>query len=154
MVLRRKHRLARLWELVSFFFQAEDGIRDYKVTGVQTCALPISKPAWCLQKVGCIGSVAVRQPVGRRAALLSAHGPKPSILRRPERRRRPAPPKRNPCEPEETSRSSGGVWLAGPPVSGPRGAADGPRAGGPRERERTPLELPHPLNSRAPLCLA
>src|ERR671919_1267275 len=24
------------------FFQAEDGIRDYKVTGVQTCALPIS----------------------------------------------------------------------------------------------------------------
>src|SRR5256885_6189273 len=28
-----------------FFFQAEDGIRDYKVTGVQTCALPISSPA-------------------------------------------------------------------------------------------------------------
>src|SRR5688500_19313922 len=28
----------------SFFFQAEDGIRDYKVTGVQTCALPISLP--------------------------------------------------------------------------------------------------------------
>src|SRR6266850_8098981 len=25
-----------------FFFQAEDGIRDYKVTGVQTCALPSS----------------------------------------------------------------------------------------------------------------
>src|ERR1039457_1715161 len=24
-----------------FFFQAEDGIRHYKVTGVQTCALPI-----------------------------------------------------------------------------------------------------------------
>src|SRR5256885_6624279 len=29
-----------LWFLF-FFFQAEDGIRDYKVTGVQTCALPI-----------------------------------------------------------------------------------------------------------------
>src|SRR6266446_1778370 len=28
------------WQ-VDFFFQAEDGIRDYKVTGVQTCALPI-----------------------------------------------------------------------------------------------------------------
>ena len=29
-----------------FFFQAEDGIRDYKVTGVQTCALPIlAQPA-------------------------------------------------------------------------------------------------------------
>src|SRR5256885_3955603 len=29
--------------LFFFFFQAEDGIRDYKVTGVQTCALPILK---------------------------------------------------------------------------------------------------------------
>src|SRR5256885_5413861 len=29
------------WYIVFFFFQAEDGIRDYKVTGVQTCALPI-----------------------------------------------------------------------------------------------------------------
>src|SRR5690625_7578409 len=27
---------------ISFFFQAEDGIRDGHVTGVQTCALPIS----------------------------------------------------------------------------------------------------------------
>src|SRR3989442_10511050 len=27
-----------------FFFQAEDGIRDADVTGVQTCALPISPP--------------------------------------------------------------------------------------------------------------
>src|SRR5690606_39723009 len=27
---------------VIFFFQAEDGIRDFHVTGVQTCALPIS----------------------------------------------------------------------------------------------------------------
>src|ERR1039457_7074269 len=35
---------------VFFFFQAEDGIRDYKVTGVQTCALPIwirhSRGSW------------------------------------------------------------------------------------------------------------
>src|SRR5438309_8402778 len=29
-------------EQVLFFFQAEDGIRDGTVTGVQTCALPIS----------------------------------------------------------------------------------------------------------------
>src|SRR2546429_5552038 len=28
-----------------FFFQAEDGIRDVAVTGVQTCALPIFPPA-------------------------------------------------------------------------------------------------------------
>src|SRR2546425_6242237 len=30
---------------IFFFFQAEDGIRDKLVTGVQTCALPISHPA-------------------------------------------------------------------------------------------------------------
>src|SRR5437763_16213293 len=30
---------------LSFFFQAEDGIRDTSVTGVQTCALPISRSA-------------------------------------------------------------------------------------------------------------
>src|SRR5690606_41117353 len=29
--------------LCLFFFQAEDGIRDFHVTGVQTCALPISR---------------------------------------------------------------------------------------------------------------
>src|SRR5690606_39988653 len=36
--------------VIFFFFQAEDGIRDFHVTGVQTCALPIwpqmhSRPA-------------------------------------------------------------------------------------------------------------
>src|SRR5699024_11704167 len=36
--------------LFFFFFQAEDGIRDRNVTGVQTCALPI--PRW---KLGFIG---------------------------------------------------------------------------------------------------
>src|SRR3989449_11558144 len=30
------------WRGPVFFFQAEDGIRDVAVTGVQTCALPIS----------------------------------------------------------------------------------------------------------------
>src|SRR5690606_39394139 len=29
-----------------FFFQAEDGIRDFHVTGVQTCALPIFVVSW------------------------------------------------------------------------------------------------------------
>src|SRR5690606_40903039 len=32
-----------------FFFQAEDGIRDFHVTGVQTCALPISPWAQVLE---------------------------------------------------------------------------------------------------------
>src|SRR2546422_9005977 len=34
--------LIRLHVFFFFFFQAEDGIRDVAVTGVQTCALPIS----------------------------------------------------------------------------------------------------------------
>src|SRR5256885_7359597 len=36
-MIRRSYKNSYLF----FFFQAEDGIRDYKVTGVQTCALPI-----------------------------------------------------------------------------------------------------------------
>src|SRR5699024_3579356 len=36
--LRDKHIVM----MICFFFQAEDGIRDRNVTGVQTCALPIS----------------------------------------------------------------------------------------------------------------
>src|SRR5688572_31843059 len=39
-LLRRKMRA--LGSSCGFFFQAEDGIRDLTVTGVQTCALPIS----------------------------------------------------------------------------------------------------------------
>src|SRR2546430_12238427 len=35
-----------------FFFQAEDGIRDLTVTGVQTCALPISLREQSPQQVG------------------------------------------------------------------------------------------------------
>src|SRR5205823_11969515 len=34
--------------LFIFFFQAEDGIRDKLVTGVQTCALPISRSCMIL----------------------------------------------------------------------------------------------------------
>src|SRR5438034_5003403 len=34
--------------LFFFFFQAEDGIRDHCETGVQTCALPISRRDGCL----------------------------------------------------------------------------------------------------------
>src|SRR5438093_9179703 len=43
-----------------FFFQAEDGIRDWSVTGVQTCALPISKTVL----VG-LPEMAVRESVHR-----------------------------------------------------------------------------------------
>src|SRR5436309_7027862 len=37
-----------------FFFQAEDGIRDFHVTGVQTCALPIS---WGLEGLASVVAV-------------------------------------------------------------------------------------------------
>src|SRR5256885_3810947 len=49
-----------------FFFQAEDGIRDYKVTGVQTCALPIS---------GAQRGHGRRAAAGRRPAGALAHRP-------------------------------------------------------------------------------
>src|SRR5206468_8183419 len=38
-----------------FFFQAEDGIRDLIVTGVQTCALPISRRPAIARNIGCYG---------------------------------------------------------------------------------------------------
>src|SRR5256886_935715 len=50
---------ARALGVLSFFFQAEDGIRDLTVTGVQTCALPISLPtrtsSWSDMRVNLTG---------------------------------------------------------------------------------------------------
>src|SRR2546427_5912532 len=43
-----------------FFFQAEDGIRDLTVTGVQTCALPISRYDVIAQRFGAEQSEAVQ----------------------------------------------------------------------------------------------
>src|SRR3989441_5493877 len=50
--------------LFFFFFQAEDGIRDKLVTGVQTCALPISRSAPEPAALGAGGGAAL---AGRRA---------------------------------------------------------------------------------------
>src|SRR2546430_8025229 len=56
-----------------FFFQAEDGIRDLTVTGVQTCALPISLRAWLMRH----GELPLRRTVeilrGVLGALAHAH---------------------------------------------------------------------------------
>src|SRR6266700_6309518 len=41
-----------------FFFQAEDGIRDFHVTGVQTCALPISQQPLASSRLARTASVA------------------------------------------------------------------------------------------------
>src|SRR6266516_2005984 len=45
---------------VVFFFQAEDGIRDRTVTGVQTCALPIF--ALCPAAAGGVAEAATAKP--------------------------------------------------------------------------------------------
>src|SRR2546430_4265458 len=56
--------------IVFFFFQAEDGIRDLTVTGVQTCALPISIPGlerWTPYRSGSDGSASRRMEIPVRA---------------------------------------------------------------------------------------
>src|SRR5690348_4422139 len=65
-----------------FFFQAEDGIRDGRVTGVQTCALPILQPPVTVildhveavtnrQCLNVIAEFALRLPPGWQLALAS-----------------------------------------------------------------------------------
>src|SRR5690606_40978744 len=55
-----------------FFFQAEDGIRDFHVTGVQTCALPISPPHGARQISTCAPSSTSRLPGIRKKWLAGA----------------------------------------------------------------------------------
>src|SRR5205809_4693487 len=64
-LLYRACRVICLW---LFFFQAEDGIRDVAVTGVQTCALPISGPLGLLAPLGS-RPAAYAQSVRRHAPL-------------------------------------------------------------------------------------
>src|SRR5438034_10529406 len=49
-----------VYNVCIFFFQAEDGIRDHCVTGVQTCALPISSQA--LLEMACAGALSAGLP--------------------------------------------------------------------------------------------
>src|SRR2546430_13432671 len=66
-----------------FFFQAEDGIRDLTVTGVQTCALPISHPGRlrCLDEAGCSGGFAMTT-VAATAHTAHAHHDDRSFIRK------------------------------------------------------------------------
>src|SRR5437588_10509699 len=77
-----------MWSF-SFFFQAEDGIRDHCVTGVQTCALPIyPKPYGCSCSVGSVptgGSVGSEPFVSGGSATTSSD-PSGRRLRSEERR--------------------------------------------------------------------
>src|SRR3712207_8158016 len=45
MSAKKDVKRGRVLGIAFVFFQAEDGIRDIGVTGVQTCALPISSPS-------------------------------------------------------------------------------------------------------------
>src|SRR5437773_9710592 len=74
---RVKHRLTLIH---FFFFQAEDGIRDRDMTGVQTCALPISSHGPSEEQVS---------PWQRASLRLSR-------LRASYERRRPSPRQRGP----------------------------------------------------------
>src|SRR2546425_8324834 len=66
-----------------FFFQAEDGIRDKLVTGVQTCALPISIPeatvAWAAVASGIAGRIIDVEEY--RAELEARLGPERQVMR-------------------------------------------------------------------------
>src|SRR2546422_8267193 len=90
-------RSLRLY-LFFFFFQAEDGIRDVAVTGVQTCALPIS--SW-----------APRGPTSGCSARARSWRETPGT----DRRRPPGP-----CGPR---RVRGAVLLAAPDLLETRGRA-------------------------------
>src|SRR2546426_5043723 len=62
-----------------FFFQAEDGIRDYKVTGVQTCALPIWFSSSRMVRTALVKHPSVMPPCGFRRLRFT-------VLRSEERR--------------------------------------------------------------------
>src|SRR5699024_11246331 len=63
------------FNLVFFFFQAEDGIRDRNVTGVQTCALPILHSYRELPiRYGEFGSCHRNEPSGSLHGLLRVRG--------------------------------------------------------------------------------
>src|SRR5690606_40641880 len=68
-----------------FFFQAEDGIRDFHVTGVQTCALPISLGA-VDQPPAVLGDLISKAMVGTFLGVLLAYGFVAPLASRLERR--------------------------------------------------------------------
>src|SRR2546430_5765273 len=68
--------------LFSFFFQAEDGIRDLTVTGVQTCALPIfdvAPPRGGRRRNPVTGAVALAARPTAAVVSLAAPRPRPVL---------------------------------------------------------------------------
>src|SRR2546421_6112083 len=84
-----KGRVVNCFLLFFFFFQAEDGIRDLIVTGVQTCALPIySVPGHPGARSG-----GPREAPARRRAARGAHHRAARPRRRPAAPPRPGAPR-------------------------------------------------------------
>src|SRR5699024_11880996 len=84
----RDERTVRIKLTAVFFFQAEDGIRDRNVTGVQTCALPIwvlvlSEFAGAADELGQALLVNPHDIEGLKSAMMRA-----ATMEPPERRRR------------------------------------------------------------------
>src|SRR2546430_11307490 len=75
---------------VVFFFQAEDGIRDLTVTGVQTCALPIWRFRWGEAPSGARSAAAGGRGAGGTPGA-ARHGSTPGRPDARVRARRPAP---------------------------------------------------------------
>src|SRR5262249_60057576 len=85
-----------------FFFQAEDGIRDWSVTGVQTCALPISRSSPTLKSW--------RDTADRTASRKSCISP-PAPARGP-RTSGPAPPAASRSEERRVGKEGRSRWSA------------------------------------------
>src|SRR5690606_40961639 len=116
-----------------FFFQAEDGIRDFHVTGVQTCALPISSRWEALAEAAGKFRPRPRAGPGKPAAKPTATlatGPRPMSRAGPRSQTGLAPAANRP-------------GPGGKPT-GPGGKPTGPR--------QTPLRSEnHPLVTEGPL---
>src|SRR2546425_12607946 len=101
-----------------FFFQAEDGIRDKLVTGVQTCALPISPDSHTGHVLA--GRLMLRPPRAlppRARSRRRRPGRPPAWPADPQRRPRGsgAPPRRASRPPPTPAADPRGVWNTPPP---------------------------------------
>src|SRR5207302_7048951 len=82
----------RSW-LFFFFFQAEDGIRDFHVTGVQTCALPIFSSTSDVFDVPCSRSARGLAPSGLLLSLANSHSLLFNAVVQPRARQPSNPPR-------------------------------------------------------------
>src|SRR5690606_27849231 len=132
-----------------FFFQAEDGIRDFHVTGVQTCALPIF--IWSCGVVPTIGAPPARPVVriSRLAPLPSRTTPITTRVRL--RSSSNATPAAN-STPISSTYQRLGLTPAPSPASEPGSAAPPPAGGPPPRRDYAGCPGPDRSRSGTPRC--